>query len=276
MLTVSGLQLTMMVSKPGVLQRVGGMDAAIVELDALPIRFGPPPRMMTFWRSVGSASQAGRRSRLRRSNTCKASSRRTRRRRCRCACRPDAHPPSRSAATSVSLQAREFGEPLVRETQRLQPPQRAGFGGRPLPRLRARPRRSFPVRAGTTGRTCCNRGCPRPTARRATPAPPSTTGPAGLRQSRAKGVRLAVAGRLDRVEAGKPVSMLRKPFCSASAKLRPMAIASPTDSSGGQQRRRAGEFLEGEARDLDHDVVDGRLEAGRRVGVMSLTSSSSV
>ncbi len=26
-----------------------------------------------------------------------------------------------------------------------------------------------------------------------------------------------------------PVSMLRRPFCSASAKLRPMAIASPTD-----------------------------------------------
>ena len=26
-----------------------------------------------------------------------------------------------------------------------------------------------------------------------------------------------------------PVSMLRKPFCKASAKLRPMAIASPTD-----------------------------------------------
>ena len=26
-----------------------------------------------------------------------------------------------------------------------------------------------------------------------------------------------------------PVSMLRRPFCSASAKLRPIAIASPTD-----------------------------------------------
>ena len=33
---------------------------------------------------------------------------------------------------------------------------------------------------------------------------------------------------------------------------------------GSQDRLRAGEFLEGEARNLGDDVVDGRLERGRR------------
>ncbi len=67
------------------------------------MRFGPPPRMTIFCRSVGSASQAGCRSRPRRSSTCRAWRRRTRRRRCRCACRPAApRALARAAVTAVS------------------------------------------------------------------------------------------------------------------------------------------------------------------------------
>ena len=58
----------------------------------------------------------------------------------------------------------------------------------------------------------------------------------------------------------------RSAFCSASVKVRPMAIASPTDfmcvvSVGSAPR----ELLEGEPRHLDDDVVERRLEGGRRL-----------
>jgi hypothetical protein len=59
-----------------------------------------------------------------------------------------------------------------------------------------------------------------------------------------------------------PVSSQRSAFCSDSWKLRPIAITSPTDFIWVVRReRRCREFLEGEARDLGDDVVDGRLEA---------------
>ena len=59
-----------------------------------------------------------------------------------------------------------------------------------------------------------------------------------------------------------PVSSPRSAFCSDSAKVRPIAITSPTDFiEVVSSRLGAGEFLEGEARDLGDDVVDGRLEA---------------
>ena len=63
----------------------------------------------------------------------------------------------------------------------------------------------------------------------------------------------------------RPVSSERSAFCRLSWKVRPIAIASPTDfievvSIGVG----AGEFLEGEARNFGDDVVDGRLERGRR------------
>ena len=56
----------------------------------------------------------------------------------------------------------------------------------------------------------------------------------------------------------------RNAFCSASVKLRPIAIASPTDFMCGGQRRVGGrELLEREPRHLHHHVVEGRLEARR-------------
>ena len=70
----------------------------------------------------------------------------------------------------------------------------------------------------------------------------------------------------------------RSAFCSASVKLRPIAIASPTRLHVRGQRRVGGrELLEGEPRHLDHDVVQRRLEAGRASrSVMSLGISSRV
>ncbi len=58
----------------------------------------------------------------------------------------------------------------------------------------------------------------------------------------------------------------RSAFCSASVKLRPMAIASPTLFIVVVRVWSApGELLEREPRHLDHDVVERRLEAGRRL-----------
>ena len=67
------------------------------------------------------------------------------------------------------------------------------------------------------------------------------------------------------VQPVRPGSSERIPFCSASPKVRPIAIASPIDcifvpSCGG-----TGELLEREPRDLHDDVVDRRLEARRRL-----------
>ena len=63
----------------------------------------------------------------------------------------------------------------------------------------------------------------------------------------------------------RPVSSERSAFCSDSWKVRPMAMASPTDFIEVVSAVvGAGEFFEGEARDLGDDVVDRRLEAGRR------------
>ena len=63
----------------------------------------------------------------------------------------------------------------------------------------------------------------------------------------------------------RSVSSPRSPFWNASLKVRPIAIASPTDFicvvSVGIGRR---ELLEREARDLHHDVVEHRLERRRR------------
>jgi hypothetical protein len=63
----------------------------------------------------------------------------------------------------------------------------------------------------------------------------------------------------------RPVSSERSAFCSDSWKVRPIAMASPTDFIAVVRVRiGAGEFLEGKARDLGDDIVDRRLEGGRR------------
>ena len=61
-----------------------------------------------------------------------------------------------------------------------------------------------------------------------------------------------------------PVRGIESAFCSDSAKLRPIAITSPTDCIRvPSSARRAGQLLEGPARDLGDDVVDDRLETRR-------------
>jgi hypothetical protein len=108
------------------------------------------------------------------------------------------------------------------------------------------------------------------------------TSSGACRRAARVGGRTAAAGRrsccplgdailVDPIRAGRRRSRPARPdleraqaFCSASLKVRPIAIASPTlficvvRVVGGR------ELLEGEARHLDHHVVDGRLEAGRR------------
>ena len=62
-----------------------------------------------------------------------------------------------------------------------------------------------------------------------------------------------------------PVSSPRSAFCRLSWKVRPIAITSPTDFiEVVSVVRGAGEFLERKARDFGDDVIDRRLERGRR------------
>ena len=93
------------------------------------------------------------------------------------------------------------------------------------------------------------------------PAPPSR-GRAAASARRGRGSR---RGRRARPRPSFPVSSERAAFCSASQNVRPMLITSPTlficvPSVGVG----AGELLEREARPLDDDVVDDRLERGAR------------
>jgi hypothetical protein len=99
---------------------------------------------------------------------------------------------------------------------------------------------------------------------------------------RAGGARAAsqlVVVDVDRGPAPNPRPVLERAqrLLSASLKVRPIAIASPTDFivvvSVVVGCR---ELLEGEPRDLDDDVVERRLEAGRVSRVMSLGISSRV
>ncbi len=87
------------------------------------------------------------------------------------------------------------------------------------------------------------------------------------------------AGDLDLVEAGEagfePAQRLLQRFLEGAADRHDLA---DRFHGGGEHRLGAGEFFEGEARDLGHDVVDAtaRSEAGVAPPVMSFSSSSSV
>ena len=78
-------------------------------------------------------------------------------------------------------------------------------------------------------------------------------------------VALAEARDRDLVEAGEPgfqrAQRLLQAFGEGAADRHRLADRL---HRGGQHRLGAGKFLEGEARDLGDDVVDGRLERGRR------------
>ena len=82
---------------------------------------------------------------------------------------------------------------------------------------------------------------------------------------RSSGAALAEAGDLDLVEAGQArlqaAQRLLQRFLEGAADRHDLADRL---HGGGQHRLGAGEFLEGEARDLGDDVVDRRLEGGRR------------
>ena len=73
------------------------------------------------------------------------------------------------------------------------------------------------------------------------------------------------AGDGDLVKAGQAGFQAgAAPFAATSWMVRPMAIASPTDFIAVVRfGLGAGEFLEGKAGDLGHDIVDGGLEARR-------------
>ena len=108
------------------------------------MRFGPPPRMMTFLR-VGRARlrSPACRSRPRRSSTCRACRRRIRPRRCRCACRPAARRAcARSAATSASFTPAMRRPGACRRS-------RAPSAGAARPRVFGRPSRRTSFSAAT-------------------------------------------------------------------------------------------------------------------------------
>ncbi len=64
-----------------------------------------------------------------------------------------------------------------------------------------------------------------------------------------------------------PISSERRHYCRLSLNVRPMAMASPTlficvvSVKGGRLQRPCGNVLEGKARNLGDDVINGRLEA---------------
>ena len=243
-----------------------------------PMRLGPPPRMMTFSRSVGSRlalGAAGASRRPRRSSTCRACRRRrTRRRRCRCACRPGARRGARRCSRDL---ARRLPGELARAARRRSP---CFFSAREL-RRRLSAARALRTRASSSTISSIWReepgidtGTLRRSARRrgrgaeAPGRPCSSRSGVGCAEGGADDVlvvaRPSPRARCRRSRSG-PVSIERSAFCSDSGKVRPMAMTSPTDfiavvSVG----IGAGELLEGKARDLGDDVVDGRLERGRR------------
>ena len=252
----------------GLLQRVGGVDAAIVEFDALADAVGAAAEDDDFLAvgGIGLAHRA-RRSRLRRWNTCRAWRRRIRRRRCRCVCKPDARRAlragRRSAARIVPVRC---GELLVGEAQRLEAAQRAGIRGRPVA---AMSRSASTMRSSSRRNHGSNlRGVVDvldATVRRAAPGRPSAAGQ-GVGRTARRGTRRDRRRRVVRFRRGRTVRFpcCAGPFAGPRRSCGRSPWPRPPISCGGEQGGRAGEFFEGEAGDFHHDVVDGGFEAGRR------------
>ena len=267
-----GLQLTMMVSIAGIAQREGGVAAAIVELDALADAVGAAAEDddLLAVGGLGLVGDGRRRRASRRSSTCRRSARRTRRRRCRCACRPGGRRARGASSRDVaSALAGQLGEARVGEAHGLELRRFSASSGRPCSRTRASVSTMPSIWRGTTGRSCRRRGLSstlRP--RRIACGDHAAGGRASACRARRgwRSCRRPRRGRECSISSRpvRPVSSERSAFCSDSWKVRPMAMASPTDFiavvSVGVG---AGELLEGEARDLGDDIVDGRLERGR-------------
>ena len=121
-------------------QREGGVAAAIVELDALAdaVRAAAEDDDLLACPTAAPRIAAVRRSRTRRSNTCRRWARRTRPRRCRCACRPGARRAPgasrrpRSPRAPASLASRASEKPMAFSARKL-----AASCGRPCARTRA-------------------------------------------------------------------------------------------------------------------------------------------
>ena len=197
--------------------------------------------------------------------------RRTRRRRCRRSCRPAgcraraaarARPASGSAAQLADLRGRRSraawpGAAASRRARRGRAPRRAtsSISGDLVeePRVDRRSPRPAPRRVAPARSACC------------TTVEPAVVRQRGLRdEQRVRSSAGGVAAPVERRASG--CSSERSAFCSASVKLRPIAIASPTlfmcvVSVGSAPR----ELLEREPRHLDHDVVERRLERRRRL-----------
>ncbi len=175
----------------------------------------------------------------------------------------------------VGAGAGELAEPLVGKTFGLQPPERARRGGQTLgldlgfrfhdgADLAQEPRidaagivDQFVVGADAHGLRDGEQAVGRRRAKRGAD----------------RGLVIGVVAALGRVEAfdGDFVEPGEAGFQRAQCLLQGF-LESAADRHGlahrlhrrGQHVRRAGEFLEGEARDLGDDVIDGRLERGRR------------
>ena len=235
-----------------------------------PMRFGPPPRIMTLL-PVGRLGLALGRDVARRSSTCRACASRTRRRRCRRACRPGARRARGGAcATSASSTGRRARASRASEKPFRFSSSSASASLRQAVLARPRPRSSTissicAQEPRVDLQACCD--LLDATGRRGTPRR-STSMRSGVGRASAPTIADCRASPLDLDlvrSRSRPVSSPRSAFCSDSWNVRPIAITSPTDFiCGGQQRLGAGEFLEREARDLGDDVVDRRLERRRR------------
>ena len=152
-------------------------------------------------------------------------------------------PPPRPAVHAGEAELGEVG-PLVDDLGDLVEEPRVD-PGRARPRARSRCPAAARPRAGRAGR-----------AWRWRPAPTSSS----------SGSASSAASARSQLSPARPCSSERSAFCSDSGNVRPMAMASPTDcievpsTPGG-----AGELLERPPGHLGDDVVDGRLEAGRRL-----------
>ncbi len=255
-----------MVSKPGLGQRVAGVDAAVVELDAL----ADPVRAAAEDRRPWACRCGPTRSRPRRSSRSRASAPRTPPRRCRSSCRrARCRAPRGAARTSARLVARSF-----RARTRSDRPSRLAVAQ--LPRA-TRPRGSRPAKpssASTIRRTPSrNQGSIRVCAATSSTRhpgekrPPEVEEPLGRRLLELRQQLLArAAAPRPSSRPSRPISSERIALPSASGNVRPIAIASPTDFIWIVRRVvGARELLEGPARDLDDDVVERGLEGGRRL-----------
>ena len=256
-----------MVSKPGVLQRIGGVDAAIVELDALAdaVRAAAEDDDLLAFGGIGLADRRAVAAFVGRIHVGRGGGELGGTGVDTFVDRVHAEPAAQRGDLVLAASG-ELRQVLVGEAERLEAAQRAG-----VVRQAGRGDRAFGIDdafqfaqeprielAGVVDVLDRQAGAQR--LRR-------DQQPVGARRGQrgAECIGAAVAGRLDLVEAGQPglhaAQALLQRLGEAAADRHRLADRL---HRCGQQGRRAGEFFEGEARDLHHDVVDGRLEAGRR------------